>query len=201
MSSALNRHLLIFLLASGVACAQNIPALVNADSSWGREHFYFPLSFAPEIDYQGVEEAVFPKGWANKDSSSFWSYAFAWRIETQSPLTEVDIQESLKYYFDGLMSDRLGVSKDSLQNTVAFFLQDYRHEAYHYFLGRLQIFDAFTLQKSLILNASIEQFFCSQKRESILLFRFSPKTFEHNIWKKLSGLTIHNTLLEAGRCR
>lgn len=200
MSSALNRHLLIFLLTSGVACAQNIPALVQADSSWGHELFYFPINFAPEIDYRGVEEAVFPTGWAHKDSSAFWSYAFAWKIETQRPLAEVDIEKSLRFYFDGLMSSRLGVSKDSLQKTVAFFLQDYRHEAHHYFLGRLQIFDAFTLRKSLILNASIEQFFCSEKGESILLFRFSPKAFEHSIWKKLNGLTIHSNLLEEGKC-
>lgn len=53
-----------FLFAVQMASAQSDSTtnLIQTDSSWGKEIFHFPLSFAPSIHYQGIEEARFPKG-------------------------------------------------------------------------------------------------------------------------------------------
>jgi len=174
--------------------------LIQADSSWGKEIFSFPLSFAPEIPYRGFEEALFPKGWSNKDSAAFWSYIFAWRIETQHPLTATDLEQNLKDYFDGLMSANSGLPKDKLPGTVSLFLAGSSKGNRTDFKGKIQIFDAFTLKASLMLYVTVEQYFCAAHAKSILLFRFSPKPPEHTIWKRLNELTIRNTVLGGDKC-
>lgn len=174
--------------------------LVQADSGWVKEEFSFPLSFAPEIQYRGFEEAWFPKGWSNKDSAAFWSYVFAWRIETQHPLTGTDLEKNLKLYFDGLMSANAGMPKDKLPGTVTWFFLDSIRGNRSNFKGKIRIYDAFTLKAPLALFVSVEQYFCPGHFRSILLFRFSPKPAEHPVWKRLNKLTIRNKILGEDKC-
>ncbi len=176
------------------------PDLIQADSSWGKEVFYFPLSFAPELAYKGFEEALFPKGWANKDSESFWSYVFAWRIETHRPLAGADLEQNLKDYFDGLMSANTGQPKDKLPRTVSMGFKTVSKGNRSDFNGKIQIFDGFTLKDTLMLYVAVEQYFCVAQASSILLFRFSPKSPEHAIWKKLNELTIRREIIFDNKC-
>jgi hypothetical protein len=37
--------------------------LLETDSTWNQEIFHFPISFAPEIKFEGFEDARFPH-WA-----------------------------------------------------------------------------------------------------------------------------------------
>jgi hypothetical protein len=188
------------LLLSRAHAQQQETNLIQADSSWGKEVFSFPLSFAPEIQYRGFEEAFFPKGWSKKDSAAFWSYVFAWRIETQHPLTGTDLEKNLKLYFDGLMSANAGLPKDKLPETVTLFLLDSSRGNRSDFKGNIRIYDAFTLKAPLALFVTVEQYFCPGHFRSILLFRFSPKPAEHPIWKRLNELTIRNTILVEDKC-
>jgi hypothetical protein len=193
--------LCFFSLLLPKAHAQQLETnLVQADSGWAKEIFSFPLSFAPEIQYRGSEEAWFPKGWSNKDSAAFWSYVFAWRIETQHPLSGTDLEKNLKLYFDGLMSANAGLPKDKLPGTVTWFLLDSSLGNRSNFKGKIRIYDAFTLKAPLALFVSVEQYFCPANFSSILLFRFSPKPAEHPVWKRLNELTIRNTILVEDKC-
>jgi hypothetical protein len=188
-------------LLQQIAYAQTqAPHLIQADSSWGKEVFYFPLSFAPELAYKGFEEALFPKGWANKDSASFWSYVFAWRIKTHRPLAGADLEQNLKDYFDGLMSANTGQPKDKLPRTVSICFKTVSKGNRSDFNGKIQIFDGFTLKDTLMLYVAVEQYFCVAQATSILLFRFSPKSPEHAIWKKLNELTIRRKIIFDNKC-
>lgn len=200
-TSFLKYFLCFCFLQHRAQAQQHETILIQADSSWGKEVFYFPLSFAPEIEYLGFEEARFPQGWGKKDSASFWSYVFAWSIETQHPVTAIDLEQNLRDYFDGLMSVRTDVSKDMLPSTIVLLVKNAHEENGSSFKGKLQIFDAFTLKAPLILYASVEQFFCEERLTSILLFRFSPRSPGHTIWKKLNELTIRNVVLDEDGCR
>lgn len=166
--------------------------LIPPDSSWTKEIFPFPISFAPKIKYEGYEEAWFPKDWAKKDSASFWSYAFGWRVERKYPINSIELEQNLKDYFDGLMSTRSTVSKNNLQPTIIILKKNLQKENESSFVGELQIFDAFTLQEPLILYVTVQQFFNKEHSASILIFRFSPKPFKHPIWRKLNDIRIDN---------
>jgi hypothetical protein len=191
--------LFAFILFMHTAYGQEI-ALIKADSSWGKEVFQFPLSFAPEIKFKGIEEARFPKAWAKKDSAAFWSYAFAWQIETQTALTAEDLENNLRLYFDGLMSAVSGLAKEKFPATITVFVQNKIDESRSFFKGKIQIYDAFTLKAPLLLNVSVEQYFCVKNHQSILLFRFSPKTQAHFTWKQLNTLTLLDSLLNKEKC-
>lgn len=180
---------------------QTIVTLIKADSGWGKEVFYFPISFAPELKYKGYEEARFPKGWAKKDSTSFWSYAFAWKIEATKSITTKELVKNLTFYFDGLMKAQSNNSSKKMPKTKVLLVQQSQTNSRSNFKGKIQIFDAFTLQAPLLLYLTIEQVFCATKKQSILLFRFSPKVPEHSIWVRLNELAILDSIIKDGKCK
>lgn len=77
--------------------------LIQLDSTWGKEFFKFPIRFAQNINYEGIEEARFPpKGWRDVKNLNFWSYAFAWDVNLNRKITENELASDLEKYFDGL---------------------------------------------------------------------------------------------------
>jgi hypothetical protein len=70
--------------------------------NWAVERFLFPISFAPEISYNGVEDIRFSPGWSNSKSDEYWTYAFLWYLDG-SPKTDAQkIEGNLKAYYTGL---------------------------------------------------------------------------------------------------
>lgn len=185
-----NKELIIFLLFFSVLTfgqEESFPELIETDSTWGKEIFEFPIRFAKEIDYKGYEEAKFPKGWSNRDTTTFWSYAFAWSIEFDTVLTEKRLEKDLQLYFDGL-NDIEGRRKNGvyIPNTVALFLK--KDEST--FIGKIRAYDRFTTKKLFFLNVVVEKKYCEQKKKAVILFKFSPKDFDHEIWDELKEVKV-----------
>ncbi|MGH1433781.1 MAG: serine hydrolase [Lewinella sp.] len=150
---------------------------LETDTSWRKEMFVFPINFARDIDYQGVEDARFPKGWEEQDSPNFWSYAYAWNLEDSGDLTEADLETSLQKYFVGLMRwEETSVQLSTTNNAV--------------FTGVVKTMDAFFTKEPMDLNVLIEKTYCEEKNKSIILFRFSPKGFEADVWNKLKEVQL-----------
>ncbi|MEO1260367.1 MAG: serine hydrolase [Bacteroidota bacterium] len=165
-------------------------SFLEIDNSWRKEIFPFPLSFAPDIKYEGLEEARFLPGWGEMESDEFWSYAFVWSINLSEELTADFLQENLKKYFDGLMK---AVNKDKgkqLPHTSAEFHKKEAVNGRPYFAGTVQVYDAFKTKKTLALNVIVEQKHCEQKNKSVMLFRFSPKGFDDDVWFKLNEVKL-----------
>jgi hypothetical protein len=167
----------MFLMGQGQADIN----LLKTDSTWVKEVFYFPLNFANEIKFEGVEEARFPQKWADTSSTDFWSYVFVWEIKTSSRLMEKDLEDNLQIYFNGLLN---------WQHTNAVFLQKEAAENHSIYLGKIKTFDAFFTKKPITLQVIAEIHFCAQQKKSLIFFRFSPKPYEHEIWHKLNGVQI-----------
>lgn len=165
-------------------------------TDWGKEFFHFPIHFAPEIPYLGVEEVVFPKGWRKPESDDFWSYVFVWSIENKKEVTAFELEENLKLYFDGLME---GVQHDStivMNKTEVHFKRNTIARDNVDFVGDLTIFDAFATDSALTLNARIHTSYCEKDKKITLLFRFSPKDFNHPIWEKLRTVKLRSPVCE-----
>lgn len=164
---------------------------IAADSTWGREPFQFPLSFAPEIDFQGVEVALFPKGWGKIESPAFWSYAFVWEIDSDSLIAKSQLETSLQSYFEGLLGlDFLRKNDPSIQNTNAQLVKKTASVISIKYEGRIETFDNRIAKKPMILQVTIEQHYCQESNKATILFKFSPKTFDHSIWIKLAGVSL-----------
>jgi CubicO group peptidase (beta-lactamase class C family) len=170
--------------------------LVKKDKSWSTEIFTFPLNFAQDLKYQGTEEAHFPKGWRKPDSPEFWSYVFAWNIDLATELTETKLENNLQSYFDGL-AKVVNKNKDLIPpNSIAKFHKEEAANAISKFTGTIDIFDAFVTQEKMTLNVLVEKHYCAQKQKSIILFKFSPKAFGHEIWGTLEKMKLRDNMCE-----
>ncbi|MGB1040093.1 MAG: hypothetical protein ACPGVD_04410, partial [Flavobacteriales bacterium] len=161
--------------------------ILNTDSTWGQEIFIFPIHFAPEIKHEGFEDIRFAPGWAKRDSVDFWTYVFAWSIKQNSEITSQTLENELKLYFDGLMK----VVNDDKDFIVPKTIVEIVKIKEKFYSGKMMIYDGFTTKDSLVLNVNIEHFLSEKENKSILVFRFSPKNFNHNIWKELYKISIN----------
>lgn len=152
-------------------------SLLETDTTWQKEIFEFPIIFASQIRYTGFEDARFPKGWSDSTSNNFWSYAFAWKIEDAVDLTAKDLERDLKIYFDGLMGK---------ENTMTLFLEKDAGKQKTSYIGKVHTFDNFRKKQMMTLNVKVEKIFCEEQKKRIILFRFSPKEFDHKVWLKLN---------------
>jgi len=171
-------------------------SLLITDDTWGKEVFTFPLRFAKELPYKGFEEAHFPKGWIKEESPEFWSYAFVWNIEYSEAITSKQLESNLQIYFNGLM---ISVNKEkgkTLPNSIANISKTEDSNGVSKFSGTVQIYDSFVTKKPLLLNVRIEKQDCKQTNKSQLIFKFSPKDFNHTIWKTLETIALRDDACE-----
>jgi len=93
----------ILLLALVPLVLQGNSALLpGAPTGWSAERLEFPLSFAPELEFKGVEELRFAPGMFAPDSDSYFSYVFALRLEGDIDVDEVFLGAFLEQYYRGL---------------------------------------------------------------------------------------------------
>lgn len=164
--------------------------LLTSDASWGKEIISMPIHFAPQIPYKGVEEIRFAPDWSKQDKDGFWSYVFVWDIDLNKELTATDLETYLQYYFDGLMHVVNKEKGKVLPKTVALFIKKEKSTNDNEFIGKLQIYNAFHTKDVMFLHCTVTQYYCPKKQKSMVLFRFSPKKFEHSIWKELSAIQL-----------
>jgi hypothetical protein len=74
---------------------------------WTTEEFPFPVSFAPQLPYNGVEVLRFAPGWAATASEEHWSYTFLWRLEGQPVFDAAVLQQNLTDYYTGLLKQNI----------------------------------------------------------------------------------------------
>lgn len=182
--------LFLFLCAfiTQSAFTQEEELLLQIDEPWRSEQLTFPIGFAPSLDYKGIEEVRFAKGWGKPDSEEFWTYAFLWYLDEDPKLTEQKLEKDIAAYFDGLMSlvGKGNGLTDIPKATVVFVPVDDETS----FIGKTKIFDAFFTKEIQELNIKAVSTYCSATKKYTVLFTFSPKTFDHDIWKMLDGITL-----------
>lgn len=69
---------------------------------WKQETIPFPLEFAPDLAYRGVEELRFAPDFFEPDAPTYFSYAFVWWLEGRTELDAPRLERDLARYFAGL---------------------------------------------------------------------------------------------------
>ncbi len=170
--------------------------LIQTDSTWGKEIIQVPFWFAPKINYKGYEDIRFAKGWEKIDSSGFWTLVFAWDINLKTKPTTKFFEDNLKLYFDGLMKVVNEDKEFTIPKTKAFFREGKQKKEITTFTGTVETYDAFTTKKMIILNVTIESYYCEKKKKYMPLFKFSPQNFKHDVWKNLNNIKLHATICD-----
>src|SRR4029077_5423153 len=77
------------------------PQLLKEPANWSFERFALPPEFAPTIPYKGVEELRFSPGMFNKDTATYFTYAFVAQLDNVTSISQNDIRDYLLKYFKG----------------------------------------------------------------------------------------------------
>ena len=147
------------------------------------------------MDYLGVGEVRFPpNGWIQPAHTFFWSYTYAWSINLNEKITTKELEIDLAKYFNTLNHVNVQDKTDK-RITTATITEIKTENSTTYFEGKVDTFDRFATNKRLVLKVKIESNFCKETQKTVLLFKFSPKEFTHEVWE-----TLNKIELEKGFC-
>jgi len=165
--------------------------LIELDSTWGQEVLRFP---ARNMNYIGVGEVRFPpKGWINPEHTFFWSYTYAWSIDLDSKITEKELEIDLVKYFNSLNKVDMGDATDN-RKASAKVTKTKRKKSTIFFKGYVKTYDRFATNNLITLNVLIESSYCEKEKKTVILFKFSPKEFEHKVWKTLNVIKLYSNI-------
>ena len=162
--------------------------LIQLDSTWGQEVLRFP---ARHMNYIGVGEVRFPpkRSWIQPKNDFFWSYTYAWSIDVDRKIKEKELEIDLVKYFNSLNRIDMNATTDEKYSS-AKVTKIKKEKSITYFKGSVKIFDRFATNKMITLNVLIESNYCKKDKKTILLFKFSPKDFNHTTWKTLNKIKL-----------
>jgi len=169
---------------------QNLEVFTT-DSTWIKEIINFPIGFAQDIKYEGFEDLRFPQGWSKEDSPNFWSYVWAWSINSVEEVTTSDLEKNIQFYFDGLLGlDYYKINDMKAPKTNVVFIKKENTKGNLQFVGKVKTFDTRYTKDPMTLNVHVEHYYCETKKKTIIVFRYSPKPFDDNVWNTLNEVKL-----------
>ncbi len=178
-------------IASGEDAISSNSFFLPTPHEWRTETISFPLSFAPELDYEGLEELRFAPGMFDAEAEDFWTYAFLWWIPSDSEINATRLEKDLENYFTGLAKavaaernmDLTGASFD-----VELGAPQAGIKAGPDYSGSAEVFDPFVTAKMISLNIMIKRIVCAKQDRLAVIFELSPQPLEHAVWSELDGI-------------
>jgi len=170
------------LLALTPSVQESVPLLV-VPQGWQGERLEFPLDFAPELEFRGVEELAFAPGMFQKGSESYFSYALAIELEGDVALDAPFLEHFLATYYRGLCravgeSRKLALDLAAVSATV--------EGGGDHFRATVKAFDPFTDGGPLELALELRTW---PRAATTQLFGIaSPLPRDAAIWKELGAL-------------
>jgi len=154
-------------------------------AGWKHETIPFPLDFAPGLPFRGTEELRFAPGFFQPDSSTYWSYAFAWSLEDPPRFDADTLAPVLREYFSGLAQ---AVGKDKYAMDPARFKVELapRIEGGRTALaGLVRSYDPFATGAPIDLNVEAQLRERPRGGPPVLTFLLSPRPFGDAVWAEL----------------
>lgn len=163
---------------------QDTPEILpESPKGWRYERLDFPLSFAPELEFEGFEELSFAPGMFAPDSDSYFSYALGIRLEGDHDVDAGFVQSFLEGYYRGLCR-AVGEGRDLEfdYDSIAAAVTGGDGE----FAATVAMVDAFVSGEPLSLRFELSVH--PRPRSTELLGLASPMPEEAAVWKELRDL-------------
>lgn len=159
---------------------------------WKQETIPFPLGFAPDLPYQGVEELRFSPGMFKPDQADYWSYAFVWWLEGRPALGATELSSALQRYFAGLSTSvaqdkDLPIDAAKIEASVHAVARPRRKlgHAVSAFAGTVESYDAFVTGKPITLHVDVWVWDCDRSGKRAVMVLASPKPASAPTWRAL----------------
>ena len=167
------------------------PYQLSIPEQWGVERIAFPIEFAPQIPYKGVEDLRFAPGWNKPESADYWSYTFLWWLEGTPTLNAVTLQENLTAYYSGLVganSAGKNIPADKVIPTnVVIRKTNAKANDETTYSGTVSMLD-YMAQLPITLQCSIHVKNCKAQNRTAVFVALSPKSANHPIWEELNKI-------------
>lgn len=162
---------------------------LEAPAEWGGENIQLPPTFAPDMNLKGMEYIRFAPGMMQAESSTFFSYAFAFEVEPEPKLTEVLLEKEFLKYYRGLCSAVLGgsppeleLSKFTFQMKAATGKKETKPASQEY-VATLRWVEPFATKRIQTLRLEIRTW--ADDQHTYLFACVSPHEADDEIWKQL----------------
>ena len=169
------------------------PYTFTIPKGWGVERFLIPISFAPEIKYNGVEDIRFSPGWGNPETNEYWTYAFLWYLNGEVKTNAKIIENNLATYYTGLLEANLDPLKLPAGQRVPVTTKIKKVKAegrdVKTFRGSIYLLD-YIEYKPITLNCIVHLSYCKEQDRTVLFFELSPRPFSDQIWQSLNKLWV-----------
>lgn len=125
--------------------------ILHYPKDWRLEKIKFPIDFAKDIKWHGIEELRFSPGMFDNTSENYFTYYFAVKVENKETLTSEEIRIFLNKYYRGLCKAVNGENKFSIdyKNIEATIIKTNKSPI---FKGTVNFFDSFTNGKEIYLK-------------------------------------------------
>jgi hypothetical protein len=167
------------------------PYTLPIPKDWTIERFPVPVSFAPQIQYKGVEDIRFTPGWGKLKSEDYWSYAFLWYLDGEVAMDSRIIERNLKAYYTGLVSvngRNIPVQKlIPVETSFQEVLKD--KDDLKTYAGSVKMTD-YMEQKAIALNCKVHLKSCPGENKTFIFYELSPQHLSHAIWLSLDQLWL-----------
>ena len=168
-----------------------VPFYLPTPEGWRTETIPFPLEFAPELEYEGLEELRFAPGMLEEGSADFWSYAFVWWVPEGTQFETERLQSDLEHYFRGLataVAEAREFDPGEPDYDVQLKPTGSSTPDHPQWVGTAATYDVFASRKPVRLNVRIDIVPCSSQGRLAALFQLSPQPRDHSIWETLDNL-------------
>lgn len=161
---------------------------------WTIERFPVPPSFAPSIQFNGVEDIRFTPGWSKIESTEYWSYAFLWFLDGTQTFDSKTLKTNLSAYYTGLFN--INTDKSKIDTTklipVKVTVTSKKTDSgdHKTFKGIVKMNDYMT-KKPISLNLIIHIKSCEGQLKTFVFFELSPKPFSDKVWNSLNQLWLN----------
>lgn len=165
-----------------------IPFHLPVPEGWSSETIPFPLEFAPELPYRGLEELRFAPGMFKQGDEGFWSYAFVWWIDRDDRVDVRTLESHLSSYYRGL-TRAVGETR-SVNVSGARVRVELQAAGAGGFSGTVETFDAFTTHEQVRLKVRGEIRQCAAQARGVVFLTLSPQPSDHPIWRDLESIRL-----------
>ncbi|HUP13949.1 MAG TPA: hypothetical protein VM187_17130 [Niastella sp.] len=164
------------------------PYRFNLPANWGQERIAFPIDFAPQIAYKGMEELRFAPGWGDPAKEDHWTYGFLWWLEGIHQFNATMMKQYMEAYYSGLVGRNITSRQIPAQKQVPtqanFKSIKPEGETYSGTINMLNYIN----QQPIKLNCTIHVRYCQAQQRTAVFITVSPQPYAHKVWTELNQL-------------